>query len=250
MLRVESLTLGYGKKDVVKDISFSLKEQSLNILVGENGSGKSTLVKGILGILKAKSGSVIIDNQDIKELKQKEVAKKISYLPQVRVVPNITVKSLVSHGRFPHLSYPRKLGENDKKFVNEAIKITGIEAFSSQNLINLSGGERQKVYIAMLICQDTNIMILDEPTTYLDIKSRKQFWELAKKLTMIGKTVIVITHDILEGLQYADNIMVMDKGSLAIYDSVDVVLNSGVLNDIFEINIVKENDNYIIKNKI
>ncbi|HHT57451.1 ABC transporter ATP-binding protein [Herbinix luporum] len=167
MIRLDKISAGYNKVEIIKNINISFKEGNITSIIGKNGCGKTTLLRTASNILKPFGGEITIGGKDIKSFKNKELAKKLSFLPQIRTVPNITVYQLVMHGRYPHLGFSRTPKNEDKEIVEKAIEDMRLNKYLDKNLQELSGGQRQKVYIAMVLAQDTDIVFLDEPTTYL-----------------------------------------------------------------------------------
>ena len=169
MVEVRNITVGYPGKTVLKNVSLAIPKGQLTVLLGPNGCGKSTLLKSLCGILTPENGQVLYDGEDLLLLPQQQLAQKIAYLSQGRQIPDITVRRLVLHGRFPYLGYPRRYRREDYACADLAMAQLGITDLADVPVQNLSGGQRQKVYIAMVLAQDTPIALLDEPTTYLDI---------------------------------------------------------------------------------
>ena len=190
MLEIQNLTVGYGGEPVLEDISLAIPRGKVTVIAGPNGCGKSTLLKAIAGILPAK-GSIRLGGQELLTLSPRDLAQRIAYLPQNRQVPEITAKRLVLHGRFPYLSYPRRYSRRDEEIARQAMEALGIWDLADRNLAGLSGGQRQKVYIAMALAQDTPVVLLDEPNTFLDIAHQMQMMEQAKLLASEGKTVVL-----------------------------------------------------------
>ena len=177
----------------------------------------------------------MLNNVSLSDMPNNQLAKQISFLPQIRVVPNITCHNLVMHGRFPYLGFPRIPQKADKLIVESAIDKMGITEYKNTNIQELSGGERQKAYIAMVLAQDTDIIFLDEPTTYLDINHQLEILEIIKELKRIGKTIVMVLHDLSNALSYSDKICLMEKGEVAIYDTPQAVLDSKELDRIFNV---------------
>lgn len=232
MLEIRNLSAGYSGNPVFKDISLSIPEGAVTVIVGPNGSGKSTLLKALAGILPA-SGSVRLDEQDLLGLPSRELAKKVAFLPQNRTVPEITVKNLVLHGRFPYLSYPRRYRQEDLTAAVTAMAKMGICELADRSLATLSGGQRQKVYIAMALAQDTPVVLLDEPNTFLDIAHQLQLMAQAKELAAEGKTVVLVLHDLSMAMDCADSLAVLWNGTCLFRGSPEEVFLSGCLDTAF-----------------
>lgn len=186
--------------------------------------------------IKPYSGDVLLNGENIFNLASKEVAKHISYLPQNRDVPSIKAYDLVMHGRFPYLGFTRIPTLDDKKIVDDAINRLEITEYKDKNIKELSGGERQKVYLAMTLAQDTDIIFLDEPTTYLDINYQLEILDIVKELKRMGKTIIMVIHDLNSALTYSDKVCLMDKGQILIYDTPNNVYQSRLIEKVFKIN--------------
>jgi ABC-type cobalamin/Fe3+-siderophores transport system ATPase subunit len=235
MIKLNNITSGYNKVKIIKNINIAFEEGSITSIVGKNGCGKTTLLKTAANLLKPFSGEITIMSEDILSIPNKELAKKVSFLPQLRTVPNITVYNLVMHGRYPYLGFSRTPQKKDKEIVEKAIENMHLKDYTNKNILELSGGQRQKVYIAMVLAQDTDIIFLDEPTTYLDINHQLEILEMVKKLKKMGKAVVMVLHDLSSALSYSDKICLMEKGQIAIYDTPQVVFNSKEIDRIFKV---------------
>lgn len=223
MLDIKNLSSGYNDKKIIEGITLSIPKNSFVAVVGPNGSGKSTFLKTLGGIIPKTEGEILLDSREISELSGKGLAKEVSYLAQSRNIPDMTVKQLVLHGRFPYLDYPRRYKETDRKIAKEAMKKMGISDMADRLLTTLSGGERQKAYIAMALSQDTDYILLDEPTTYLDISYQLNLMEILKNLSQNGKGIISVMHDLPLALNFADYVMVISDGSMIAFDSPEKV---------------------------
>lgn len=235
MISLKNVTAGYNGVEIIKNISISFEKGTITSIIGKNGCGKTTLLKTSSNLLKSFWGEVMLNGESISGIAGNELAKHISFLPQVRSVPNITVYNLVMHGRFPYLGFPRRPQKADKLIVESAIDNMGIAKYKSKNIQELSGGERQKVYIAMVLAQNTDIIFLDEPTTYLDINHQLEILEIIKELKKMGKTIVMVLHDLSNALSYSDKICLMEKGEIAIYGMPQAVLDSNELGRIFNV---------------
>ena len=209
MLEIKNLTAGYPGRPVLQDVRFAIPEGKVTVIAGPNGSGKSTLLKAIGGILPARR-ELYLQGQPLHSLSQQELARKIAFLPQNRPIPEITVERLVLHGRFPYLSYPRRYRKEDIAAAAAAMEQMGLSHLARTPLANLSGGQRQKVYIAMALAQDTPLILMDEPTTYLDIRHQLHLMQEVKELKAQGKTAIMVLHDLPHAFAAADKIVVME----------------------------------------
>ena len=235
MVEIQNLTAGYRKKTVLRDISLDIPTGQVTAILGPNGCGKTTLLKALCGILPASSGRVLLDGTDLLQLPQQIRARKIAYLAQSRQVPDITVQRLVLHARFPYLDFPRVYRKEDYACARAAMEQMGIWELADTSLENLSGGQRQKVYIAMALAQDTDVIALDEPTTYLDISHQLQLMEQARLLAKRGKTVVMILHDLPHAFQTADKLVLMDSGAVAAEGAPEELYASGMVDRIFRV---------------
>lgn len=239
MIELKEIFAGYGKRAVLKNINLQLQKGELLSVIGPNGSGKSTLMQCCSGVLKPSSGEIIIDGKNISDYKGKSLAKKISYLPQINTVSSITVRSLVMHGRFPYLGYPRRYCDEDKEIAEKAMSEAGISGLADKPLSELSGGQQQKAHIAMRLAQDADYIFLDEPMTYLDIKHQLELAGLMLKLRDSGKAVAAVLHDINTAFTYSNKIAVINGGSLALTDSPENAAKSGVIEEVFGVRLIE-----------
>lgn len=238
MLKIENLTAGYEDGDAVHSVSFTAPKEKLTVILGPNGCGKSTLLKCLCGIHTPKSGSVMMDGEDLLSLPRKDLARRVSYLSQSRAVPDITVERMVLHGRFPYLSYPRRYRKEDIAAAAAAMEQMGLSHLARTPLANLSGGQRQKVYIAMALAQDTPLILMDEPTTYLDIRHQLHLMQEVEGLKAQGKTAIMVLHDLPHAFAAADKIVVMDQGRLIFDGTPAETLTSGCIEKVFGVKLV------------
>lgn len=236
MLEIRNLSAGYPGEPVLEGISLSVPSGAVTVIAGPNGCGKSTLLKALTGILTA-SGSVTLDGQELLTLDHRQRARMVAYLPQNRQVPEITVKNLVLHGRFPYLSYPRRYRQEDLRMAQAAMKKMGLEELADRSLTTLSGGQRQKAYIAMALAQDTPVIALDEPNVFLDIAHQLQLMEQAKALAGEGKTVVLVLHDLSLALEYADSLAVLSEGRCLFQGSAEETFLSGCLDRAFGVEV-------------
>ena len=236
MLEIQNLSSGYPNHPVLQNISLTFPKGSVTVIAGPNGCGKSTLLKALAGILPS-SGSLTLSGEDLGQLTPREMARRIAYLPQNRTVPEITARRLVLHGRFPYLSYPRRYRREDEDIANAAMKRLGIEDLAQRSLASLSGGQRQKVYIAMALAQDTPVVLLDEPNTYLDIAHQIRMMELARLLAEEGKAVVLVLHDLTMALEWAGRLVVMGEGTVLTQGTPEEVFQSGCLSQAFGVTV-------------
>lgn len=236
-LIVENLNVNYGDKKIVKNVNFQINSGEIVTIIGPNGSGKSTLIKAISRCLKPAEGSVYLDKVDINKINTKEIARKLAVLPQVKnVSSDVSVEELVSYGRYPHLKFGKRLCKEDSDIVEWALEKTGLIEMRKRFVTTLSGGERQRAWIAMSLAQKPKILLLDEPTTYLDISYQLEVLELVKELNeTLGITVAMVLHDLNQAARYSDKILVINNGELCQYGTPDKIIKKCLLKDIFRI---------------
>lgn len=234
MLELRHITAGYPGRQILKDLSLHIPEGRLTVVVGPNGCGKSTLLKAVCGLLPS-AGEILLDGTSLPALSSRERARKISFLPQNRPVPEITAEGLVLHGRFPWVGYPRRYRQEDREAAKRAMEQLGIGHLRERYLPELSGGERQKVYLAMLLAQQTGFILMDEPTASLDIANKFELMEIARKLVDQGKTILLVIHDLDLAMQYADLVAVMKDGRICRTGTPGEIFSSGILQQVFRI---------------
>jgi len=235
-LVADGVSVGYGDALIINNLSLEIVNQGFTALVGPNGSGKSTLLKTFARILKPTTGAILIDGEFITRQASKEVAKKLAFLPQGPVVPEgITVEQLVSYGRSPYRSGFGTATPEDRKITDQALTITSLNDMRDRPVTALSGGQRQRAWVAMTLAQDTGILLLDEPTTFLDIAHQFDLMDLLADLHDNGRTIVIVLHDINQACRYANNVVILRDG--AIYQQGDFaqVISTEMLRDVFEI---------------
>ena len=237
MIRLSRLCAGYFGKTVIQEVTMEFLPGKVTVLLGPNGSGKSTLLKASLGLLPLTGGEVLYDDVDIRRLKRRQIAQKAAFLTQSRNTPSIQALRMVLHGRFPYLTYPRHYGGQDYAIARSAMDATGSRQHENTNVSLLSGGQRQGVYRAMALAQDTGTLFMDEPTTYLDISRQFQMMHTARSLAREGKAVVLVLHDICLALREADRIAVLQEGRLLCCDESDAIYQSGVLEQVFGVGV-------------
>ena len=250
-ISVKNLSVAYENNTIIENMNLSIPKGKISIIIGANGCGKSTLLKTISRINKPKSGDIFINNKSIKKVKEKDIAKEVAFLPQGPVCPTgLTVRELVAYGRFPHQKMIGGLNSHDKKIIDWAIEETGLKEFSEREVENLSGGQRQRAWIAMTLAQETEIIMLDEPTTYLDMSYQLEVLEVLKKLNKEKKiTVVIVLHELNNACRFADNIIGLKKGKVICEGRPIDVINKDTLKEIYgvEANLqISENGEYPI----
>jgi len=212
-LAAKDLTLAYGDARVVHGVNLEIPPSSVTAIVGPNGCGKSTLLRGLARLHGPASGTVLLDGKDIHERSSKDVARELGILPQSPIAPGgITVRDLVGRGRTPHLKALRPWQDSDTRAVNDALKATGLTGLAERSVDSLSGGQRQRAWIALALAQQTELLLLDEPTTFLDIAHQYEVLDLVHGLAADGRTIVVVLHDLAQAARYADHLVLMSAG--------------------------------------
>ncbi len=225
MLQIENLSVKYGEKRVLDNLSCEFPTGALSFIIGTNGCGKTTLLRSIEGLIKSE-GNITVDGKDLKTMPIKDKAKIITYLPQNRPVPNIDGALMIEHGRFPHLGFYKNLGEEDKIAIDKAVELTNTSSLLDKSLAKMSGGEQQRIYIATALAQETDILLLDEPTSHLDLVNQMETLALLKRLKDAGKTVIVVLHDLEQAFTFGDYIYLVKDGKIVDIGTPDEVCAS------------------------
>ena len=241
MLKVENISFSIGGTPIINDINLEAKKGEILTIVGPNGCGKSTLLKIISRIYKPTSGKVTLLDKDVHDYDTKDLAKIMAILPQKKTVAgDMTVEQLVQYGRYPHTKLGNRLTPFDYQKVEEAMKDTGIIHLRKRLINTLSGGESQMAWIAMCVAQAPEIILLDEPTTYLDISYQLEVLELVKKLNkQYGLTIVMVLHDINQAIKYSDKIYAMKKGKGYKFGSAKDIFNEETFADIFRVKMNK-----------
>lgn len=216
IIDINNLTIAYNKKvTIFSELSLQMEKNEIIALIGENGAGKSTLLKTISGLLDYQSGSIQLFNQDLKKWNKAELAKKMAYVSSnEKVNSSLTVQQFVAFGRYPYLGWMVNLTEKDNDIISQAIADCKITYLQQKSMSQLSDGERQKVYLARSIAQNTDLIILDEPTTHLDVRSSKAMFELINIQKEQGKSIIFSSHQIEKALEIADQVWIVHCGQV------------------------------------
>ena len=237
MLKTQNLSVAYGKQTIIPDLTVSIPKGKITALIGPNGCGKSTLLKTLVRINKPMEGEVLFEGKPLSSYGDKALARSLSLLPQILVSPEgITVRKLVEYGRSPYVSHWGKLGKDDQTIVEQAMRDTGVLEYADKPVESLSGGQRQRAWIAMVIAQDTDIVMLDEPTTYLDMSHQVELMNLMQQMNAKGKTVVVVLHDLNQACRYCDHLVVLEQGCVVAEGSPDEVMTEALLDDVFDLN--------------
>ncbi|KXG09151.1 putative siderophore transport system ATP-binding protein YusV [Anoxybacillus sp. P3H1B] len=235
LFKVEQVVAGYDHKTVIQDVSLVVPSGKISVMIGANGCGKSTLLKTMARLIKPTSGQIILDGKPISQFPPKQLARILGLLPQSPVIPEgITVADLVGRGRFPHQSWLSGWTKKDYEAVAEAMEFMNIIEFANHPIDELSGGQRQRVWIAMALAQQPDILLLDEPTTFLDITYQIEILDLLTDLNRKhGTTIVMVLHDINLSARYADHIFALHKGRLVAEGEPPKVLTSTLIKEIF-----------------
>lgn len=247
MLEIKDLYVSYGREGVLNGACLRCESGKITTLVGKNGSGKSTLLKATLGMIKGTKGEISAFGESLLKMSSQEIAKRVAYLPQDKDIADISVGRLVLCGRFPYLSYPRIYREEDHQIAKAAMEKMGIYDLRDRPLCELSGGMRQKAYIAMALCQSTGVMLMDEPTSFLDISGQYSLCDTVRSLANEGKTVLLVLHDILLALRISDSIVVLDGGEIRFVGTPNEFIVSGVPEEIYNVSIRYAEGEYYYK---
>ena len=239
MIELQNVTVGYGGKPVLREVSMAFPPGQVTVLLGPNGCGKSTLMKTALGLLPRQGGEILYDGVDLARLTARQVARKAAYLPQSREIPSITARRMVLHGRFPYLGYPRKYRPEDYAAAEQALRAVDALDLAGLDVQTLSGGQRQRVYLAMALAQDTETILMDEPTTYLDVRHQLEVMETARRLAGQGRAVVLVLHDLCLALRTADRVAVLWDGALRQTGTPEEAFSGGVLDRAFGIRLCR-----------
>jgi iron complex transport system ATP-binding protein len=236
-LEARGVRAGYRNRTVLEDLSVAIRAAEITALVGPNGSGKSTLLKTLARLLKPGGGSVLLDGKAISQMSTSAVARHMAVLPQgPSAPPGITVRELVEQGRFPHVGALRMLRQQDHAAITQALAVTGMIDYAARPLDSLSGGERQRAWIALTLAQDTPVLLLDEPTTFLDIGHQLEVLDLVETLNLQrGMTIVMVLHDLNQAARYAHRMLVLDKGAVVSDGPPATTLTADLLERVFNV---------------
>ncbi|CAL9670117.1 ABC transporter ATP-binding protein [Streptomyces sp. enrichment culture] len=233
-LTARGVTVGYGARSVIDGLDVAIPPGVITTIIGPNGCGKSTLLRTLSRLLRPSGGTVVLDGEDIAALRTREVAKKLGLLPQAPVAPEgLTVSDLVARGRHPHQSWLRQWSSDDADVVRRALAMTGVSDLADRPVDSLSGGQRQRVWISMTLAQGTDLLLLDEPTTYLDLAHAVDVLDLVDDLHESGRTVVMVLHDLNLATRYSDNLVVMREGAILAQGHPRDVITADLLHEAF-----------------
>lgn len=233
-LQVEGATLGYDKSIISETLSVQVPDSSFTVIVGPNACGKSTLLRGLSRLLRPSAGRVVLDGADIHSFKSKEVARRIGLLPQTSIAPDgITVADLVARGRHPYQKLIRQWTDTDEQAVLAAMDATAVTELSGRLVDELSGGQRQRVWVAMALAQETGILLLDEPTTFLDITHQIELLELFTDLNHAGRTLVAVLHDLNHAARYGTHLIAMKDGAVVAEGAPGEIVTAELVEEVF-----------------
>ena len=234
-LHTEQISVAYHQRAVVQALDVSIPDGSFTVIVGANGCGKSTLLRALARVLVPTSGRVVLDGQEIRSLSSKEVARRLGLLPQGPIAPEgISVGDLVARGRYPHQSLFRQWSPDDDAAVADAMATTGVADLADAYLDELSGGQRQRVWLAMTLAQETPIMLLDEPTTFLDVAHQIEVLDLCAELhERKGRTLVVVLHDLNLACRYASHVIAMKDGAIVAEGRPEDIVTAELVEQVF-----------------
>lgn len=245
MIEIDDISLGYGRnRSVIRSVSTRIGRGELTAVIGPNGSGKSTLLKAVAGNLPLHSGEIRLEGKSIRQYPAKALARKIAFLPQAPSAPeDYTVEDLVGYGRFPHLGWTGRMGKADRQIVHEALALTHMTDLDHRPVSRLSGGERQRAWVAMALAQKPQLLLLDEPTTHLDISFQYEVLELVKSLNSRLKiTTLVVLHDLNQAARFADRLIGLKNGEMVLHGRPAEVFRRDTMEGMFDIVVGMEQD--------
>lgn len=236
-IRVEHLSVAIGKKEILHDIHMEIPKGGIISIIGPNGCGKSTLLKAMSRMLQPKEGHVYIYGKDIRSFGRKELARQIAVLPQIHQAPSdVTVEDLVQMGRFPYRTLYRSFSAEDARYVDKALYAVQMHTRKNELVQHLSGGEQQRVWLAVLLAQRSSILFLDEPTTYLDIQHQLRMMKLLGHINeKLGLTIVIVLHDMNQALQYTNYVIAMNEGRIVAAGQPQDVITPQLIQSVFHV---------------
>jgi iron complex transport system ATP-binding protein len=235
-LHTEDLTLSYGDRIIIDELSLEIPKGEITVFIGGNGCGKSTLLRSLARLLKPKAGSILLAGSAISTLSTKDVARKMAILPQSPTAPEgLTVLQLVKQGRYPHQTWLKQWSKKDEELVQNALKATKMEGLQDRKVDELSGGQRQRAWIALTLAQDTDIILLDEPTTYLDMTHQIEILDLLFELNESEqRTIVMVLHDLNLACRYAHNIVAIRDQKIFAQGKPEEVISCNLVKNVFD----------------
>lgn len=243
-IQTENLTIKYDKQAIIEKLSFTVPLEKITVLVGANGSGKSTLLRSLARLLTPSAGEILLDAQNLKNISTKQIARKLAILPQGPIAPEgITVQQLVKQGRYPHQKWFQQWSKEDAELVDKALVATQLTEFKDRAVETLSGGQRQRAWIAMTLAQETPIILLDEPTTYLDLTHQIELLDFLFDLNReFKRTIVMVLHDINLACRYADNLVAIHNKNVAAQGSPEDIVTPQMVKKIFHLDAIISED--------
>ncbi|MDQ6423239.1 ABC transporter ATP-binding protein [Paenibacillus sp. LHD-117] len=234
-IQAKNLTLSYGQKEIFNKLDLLVPTGKITVFIGSNGCGKSTLLRSLARLLKPQEGSILLDGTEIAKLSSKEIARRLAILPQGPLAPEgLTVHQLVKQGRYPYQSWLQQWTREDERMVKRALEVTHMEELSSHSIDSLSGGQRQRAWIAMTLAQNTPTILLDEPTTYLDMSHQIEILDLLFDLNAEeNRTIVMVLHDINLACRYADHIVAVKDGRIHAQGKPEAIMNEQLIREVF-----------------
>jgi len=233
-LTAEGLTIGYDRRVISENLSVAIPDGSFTVIVGANASGKSTLLRALARLLTPVSGTVRLDGRPLGDYQPKELARVVGLLPQTSIAPDgSTVVDLVARGRYPHQGFLRQWSADDEAAVTQAMEATGTADLAERLVSELSGGQRQRVWIAMALAQQTPILLLDEPTTFLDIAHQIELMELLTDLNAQGRTLVAVLHDLNQAARYGSHLIAVKEGRIVSEGAPDDIVTAAMVEEVF-----------------
>ncbi|PLR79307.1 cobalamin/Fe(3+)-siderophore ABC transporter ATP-binding protein [Bacillus sp. V3-13] len=234
-IETRNLTLSYGDTIIIEDLDLVIPKGEITVFIGGNGCGKSTLLRSVARLLKPQAGTILLEGEAIAKQSTKDVAKKMAILPQSPIAPEgLTVLQLVKQGRYPHQTWLKQWTELDEKKVIGALEATGLAHLKDRSVDSLSGGQRQRAWIAMTLAQDTDIILLDEPTTYLDMTHQIEILDLLFELNeKEQRTIVMVLHDLNLACRYAHNIVAIKDRKIFAQGKPEIVINCSLVKNVF-----------------
>ena len=233
-LRAEQLSLSYGDQQIIQQLSLSLPQQQITAIIGPNGCGKSTLLSGLARVLAPKAGHVLLNGQSIQRIATRKVAQQLALLPQEAQAPDgLTVLELIRFGRQPHQGFLQSWSAEDEAVVQDALRLTNLQTLADQPLNAISGGQRQRAWLAMTVAQSTPLLLLDEPTSALDLGHQIEVFEIIQQLAKAGKTIVMVVHDMVSACRYADHIVALKHGQIMAQGKPTEVITAALIEQLY-----------------
>lgn len=236
-IETRQLTLSYGEKPVISDLSLQIPKGKITVFIGSNGCGKSTLLRALARLMKPDQGSILLDGRDLRQWSTKEIARRLAILPQGPVAPEgLTVLQLVKQGRYPHQNWLQQWSETDEHMVRKALEATRLTALADRPVDSLSGGQRQRAWIAMTLAQGTDMILLDEPTTYLDMTHQIEILDLLYDLNQQEqRTIVMVLHDLNLACRYAHHIVAVHNQGIYAQGEPEAIMSEQLVRDVFQL---------------